>query len=146
MSLWIIWLIAAGCLLLVEVLTQMIWTACLAIGCLLAMILGFFDADLAFQILAVAFGTLLAFIVLGPKMRRWIHGTAEPHKSRTGMDALIGRTATVTHEIQPDKLGRVKIDGDSWQARNTLQSETLPQGTKVIVSGFDSIILNVTPS
>ena len=36
MAPWIIWLIAFGVLLITEVLTQMLWALCLAVGCLLA--------------------------------------------------------------------------------------------------------------
>ena len=59
----------------------------------------------------------------------------------TNADALIGRQAIVTEEINPDKnTGRVKIDGDDWKAE---ASEVLAVGEKVEVVSRDSIILKV---
>ena len=53
---WIIWLIACGILLITEVLTQMLWALCLAVGCLLSNILG------GCTILDIVFGTLATLL------------------------------------------------------------------------------------
>ena len=61
----------------------------------------------------------------------------------TNADALVGRQAIVTEEINPDKnTGRVKIDGDDWKAE---AAEFIAVGEKVEVVSRDSIILNVKP-
>ncbi|MGM9861355.1 MAG: NfeD family protein [Muribaculaceae bacterium] len=40
-------------------------------------------------------------------------------------------------------MGRVKADGDSWQAIATDLREAIPAGTQVRIIGYDSIILEV---
>lgn len=59
------------------------------------------------------------------------------------MDALLGRHGTVTEEIRPGKLGRVRIDGDNWQARLESPKAGAKRGDTVVVASYDSIILTV---
>jgi membrane protein implicated in regulation of membrane protease activity len=59
------------------------------------------------------------------------------------MDALIGRVVVVTQTIPADgDLGRIKIDGDNWQARS-VNGEEIEEGRKVRVVSYDSIIIEV---
>ena len=67
------------------------------------------------------------------------------YDSRTGMDALLGRKAVVTHEIRPGELGRARIDGDNWQVRAPGVRTVIRHGEEVSVTGYDSIILTVEP-
>lgn len=61
------------------------------------------------------------------------------------MDALIGRKTTVIETIKGDgQPGRIKIDGDVWQAV-TEDGQSLENGRLVEVTGYDSIILKVKP-
>ena len=64
--------------------------------------------------------------------------------ARTGMDALLGRRATVTHAIRPGELGRARIDGDNWQVQCPSATEEIKAGTEVVVTSYDSIILTVS--
>lgn len=59
------------------------------------------------------------------------------------MDALLGRRATVTHEIRPGRLGRARIDGDNWQVQAPGVGHVIPAGREVTVTSYDSIILTV---
>lgn len=147
MSVWIIWLIAAAVLVIIEVLSQMVWTLCLAIGCLAATVAALCGADIAVQLISVAVATLLAFAVIAPRLRKLLHSARkkEARDDRTGMDALLGRKGIVTHEIKPGELGRVKIDGDSWQAAAPGIETAIKRGESVTVTAYDSIILTVNP-
>ena len=61
------------------------------------------------------------------------------------MEALIGREGFLKREIPADGgLGRLRIDGDDWQVRSR-DGEPVAHGTKVRVTGYDSIILTVKP-
>ncbi len=142
---WIIWLIAAAVLIIIEVLSQMVWTLCLAIGCLAALIVSLAGGTLPWQITAMALAALVAYIALVPRLKKWLYrsGDTVSHEDRTGMDALLGRSATVTHEIKPGELGRVRIDGDSWQAKAPGHHEVIRSGSQVKVTSYDSIILTV---
>jgi len=64
-----------------------------------------------------------------PALLRHFHG---PSAIRTGIDALIGRTAVVVSTVDPDG-GQVKIGGEVWSARGLDFDRQLPPGTPVTV-------------
>lgn len=141
MSAWIIWLIAAIVLLLLEVLSQAVWSLCFAIGCLVAMVTSIYFDSLAIQGIVVAVSAIISWILFAPAIRKW--EKSRGHGSHTGMDALIGRTAVVTEDIQPGKMGRARIDGDYWQVQAPEVERTISIGENVVVTGYESIVLNV---
>lgn len=147
MTAWIIWLIVAAVLVTIEVMTQMVWTLCLGIGCLGSLVASLCGADLTTQIAVMAFTAMLAYIVLVPYFKRLHLRVAEREGNtlRTGMDALIGREATVVSAIEPGGTGRVKADGDNWQARARKPGESFRVGDRVRIHSYDSIILTVEP-
>jgi len=147
MDAWIIWIIIAVSLIGIEILTQMVWTLCLAIGCIAGMMVYFCGFDTAWQITTAGITAIVAYFVLMPYLRKWQRHTEKITGSdaRTGMDALLGRQATVTNEIRPGETGRVRIDGDSWQARAPQTATTINCGDVVVVDSYNSIILNVKP-
>ncbi|MDE5880817.1 MAG: NfeD family protein [Muribaculaceae bacterium] len=145
METWIIWLIIAVLLVIVEVLSQMMWTLCLAIGCLAGLLAAIFGFNITWQIVMVAVISVVAFTVVVPVLKRWHNTTSRRanRDDRTGMEALLGRHAVVTESIYPDRLGRVRIDGDSWQVSAPLRSGVIERGEEVVVTSYDSIILHV---
>lgn len=142
MDAWTIWIIVAAALLITEVLTQMMWALCLAIGSLVALVCALLGLAPLWQFTTLICGALAAYIALLPWFRRR-HGRLQSKEDRTGMDALLGRRAYVTHAIHPGKLGRARIDGDNWQVRMPDTDVEIPAGTEVIVTAYDSIILTV---
>lgn len=147
MDAWIVWLIVAAVLLILEVLTQTMWLLCMAIGCVVALLAAIFDMSSVWQILALAVGTGVAYILVMPWMRKIHNATVEKQgpKATTGMDALIGRKAVVTEEIGVNAPGRVRIDGDNWQVISPTSDVVIPAGAEVVVTGYDSIVLKVKP-
>lgn len=147
MKMWIVWLIVIGVLLIIEVLTQMMWALCLAIGAILGLAGWLFGASITWQIILVAIGGVLAYIFLVPLFQKW-HALSVDKKGReaqTGMDALLGRRAIVCEDILPNQPGRARIDGDNWQVCCPKSKNVIPYGTEVVVTGYDSIILEVEP-
>ena len=145
MEIWIMWLIATAVLVVVELITGMVASFCLAIGCMASMIVSCITPEVEMQLLALAIGTILSFIFIAPVIRRWQNNKAEknPKSQNSNMDALIGREVYVTDTIpQEGGVGRVRIDGDSWQARSISGKEVV-QGKKVKVVSYDSIIIEV---
>ena len=51
---WIIWIIAAAALLIIEILSQMVWTLCLSAGSLAGMTAALAGADPLWQAVAMA--------------------------------------------------------------------------------------------
>lgn len=146
-ELWLLWLILAVVMLIIEVATLTLWSLCLAVGCLASMTCALCGTGLSVQLVALPVGSVIAYLLLMPLFRR--KKTFVPksdENSRTGMDALLGRKAVVTKEIRPGELGRARIDGDNWQVRATGVAETVPRGAFVSVTGYESIILDVKPT
>ena len=67
---WIIWLIACGILLITEVLTQMLWALCLAVGCLLGFAGDLCGASPLWQFVLFIVGALLSYVLLVPLFQR----------------------------------------------------------------------------
>lgn len=145
MEAWIIWTIVAALLIVVEVMSQMMWALCLGIGAIAAAVCAFFGVDLTWQITALAIASLAGYLLLLPMFNRW-HARQNAREARTGMEALLGRKAVVTHEIKPGGLGRVRIDGDNWQVKAPGSDVVIPAGAEVVVTSYDSIILDVQPA
>ena len=145
MEIWVMWLIATAVLVIIELITGMVASFCLAIGCLASMIVSLFSTSVNMQLLALAIGTILSFIFLAPVIRKWQQqkGEKNPKTQNSNMHALIGRTVVVTQTIPADgELGRIRIDGDNWQARSISGAE-IEEGRKVRVVSYDSIIIEV---
>lgn len=144
---WIIWLTVAAILLILEVLTQTMWLLCMAIGCAGALLAAICNISSVWQIVALAAGTGIAYLTVMPWFRK-IHNQATAKKgveASTGMDALIGRKAIITQDIHPNEIGRARIDGDNWQVIAPNADATITAGSEVIVTGYESIILQVKP-
>ena len=140
---WLIWLIVAALLIIVELFTSLVATFCLAVGCLFSMVVSLLDMGLEAQLMSLIVGTIIAFVAFAPIVRRW----QKRHEGcdSTGlsnMDALKGRVVEVIEAIPEHGTGRVRVDGDRWQARCVDDSE-VAVGTRVRIVGYDSIILEV---
>ena len=61
---------------------------------------------------------------------------------RTGVDALLGKTGTVTEQIGPGRPGRVKVEGEDWRGAAT-DASVLEPGTQVTVIQVDGTTLVV---
>lgn len=144
MESWIVWLIVAAVLVVIEIVTQMVWTLCLAVGCVGGLIADLAGCTVTTQIVVMAITAVVAFIALMPLFKRW-HDHSRPHRhAATGMDALIGRRARLTADVVPGgHPGRARIDGDNWQVRAPHCDTILSAGTEVEVTGYDGNILIV---
>ena len=77
MEIWIMWLIATAVLVVVELITGMVASFCLAIGCLASMIVSWFTPEVEMQLLALSIGAILSFIFLAPVIRKWQNNKGE---------------------------------------------------------------------
>lgn len=141
LEIWHLWIIAAAVLIIIELFSGMVATFCLAIGCVFACFAALFGAGIGVQLLALALGTVLAFMLIPPLVKKH-RKPSDPIPGASNMDALIGRTGKVVEAIHPGEMGRVKIDGDNWQAVAP-NGGWYEKGSTVRVTGYDSIILSV---
>jgi membrane protein implicated in regulation of membrane protease activity len=130
---WALWTIAAAFLAVGELFTPgLFFLGPLAVAAVVAALVATVTG---------AVGALLAFIgaaaicvmVLRPLARRHLR---LPVISRTGTDALVGRTALVLERVDASS-GLVKIGGEEWSARLFLDGDALQAGEQVEVAQID---------
>jgi membrane protein implicated in regulation of membrane protease activity len=141
MDSWIIWLIVAAVLGVAELLTTTLAFGLIAVAALAAAVVGAFHLSFALQLVAfaVAAGAGLGFV--RPIAIKHIK---QPPALRTGVAALVGRSAIVLEEVT-EHGGRVRIDGEEWSSRPYDESLVIPVGTKVDVMQIKGATVLVYP-
>jgi membrane protein implicated in regulation of membrane protease activity len=124
-----VWIVAAVLLAIGEVLTPgAFFLGPVAIAAGAAAIVALFAGGVASTIVFILAG-LLSLAVLRPIARRHVR---MPQLMRTGTDALVGRKATVTQQVD-GAGGRVRIGGEEWSARSYLEDGVYAEGATVDV-------------
>jgi membrane protein implicated in regulation of membrane protease activity len=141
MESWIVWLIVAAVLGVAELLTTTLAFGLLAIAAVAAAVVGAFHLSFALQLVAfaVAAGAGLGFV-----RPIAIKHVKQPPALRTGVAALVGRSAIVLEEVT-EHSGRVRIDGEEWSSRPYDESLVIPVGTKVDVMQIKGATVLVYP-
>lgn len=139
MEIYVVWLITALVLLIVEFFTASFGVVCFSFGAAAAGLAAYCGLSTMWQLLIFSVVSFIAFVFVRPFVVKFL--LKKKDEVLTNADAIVGRIAVVTEEINPDKnTGRVKIDGDDWKAE---ASDIIPVGEKVEVVSRESIILNV---
>ncbi len=137
MDWWAIWLIVAGALIILEMVTLTFYLLWLGIGAIVAAIVALPLPD-AFSVQAIAGGVVALLLTLYTKPL-----TRKFRQSKGFSDAaleLIGKPGIVTEEIADGAPGIVKIGGDTWSA---ISKQRLPKDEKVRVIGRGTTVLEV---
>ena len=141
MDSWIIWLIVAAVLGVAELLTTTLAFGLIAVAAVAAAVVGAFHLSFALQLVAfvAAAGAGLGFV-----RPIAIKHVKQPPALRTGVAALVGRSAIVLEEVT-EHSGRVRIDGEEWSSRPYDESLVIPVGTKVDVMQIKGATVLVYP-
>ncbi|WP_379130736.1 NfeD family protein [Paenibacillus sp. sgz500958] len=113
MVVWVFWLIAAGVLFVVEMMTLTFYLLWLCIGALTAALISLIFPD-AF-LLQVVLGSLVALgltLFSKPLVERF--RTSRGFKD-IGTE-IVGRQGVVVEPIELGQYGQVKVGGDTWSA------------------------------
>ncbi len=78
-----------------------------------------------------------AYVALG---RRYVHRWTVGQKSKTNIDAIVGRTGIVMQSIARNGDGRVKVGNEDWKAR---AAEDIEKGDEIVVTGVSGATLIV---
>lgn len=141
MAIWTFWLILACGLLIAEVLTQSLTCLYAGLGALIAMVCCLLGYEWIPSIVAFVVSTTVIYLFTYKARRRLLKRLhADVHHAATGMDALIGRTGTLSGG---ESNLRLRIDGDAWQVRPAHPGPPLKAGDSVRVTAYDSIVLLV---
>ncbi len=79
----------------------------------------------------------VAYVALG---RRYVHRWTMAGKSKTNVDAIIGRQGIVLRSIVKNFDGRVKVGNEQWRGR---AEEDIKEGDEVVVTGVSGATLIV---
>lgn len=137
MDWWLIWLIAAGVLIVVEMLTLTFYLLWLGLGALAAAIVAVIVPDAL--LVQVIIGCVVASVltVFTKPLTRRFH-VAKGFKD--AVDDLVGLQGTVVEDIRPDAPGIVKIGGETWSAKS---EEHIDKGETVIIVSRGSAFVQV---
>ena len=141
MGSWIVWLVLAAVLGVAEVMTTTLAFGLIAVGAVVAAVVGAAGAGLPFQLGAFAVAAAAGLVVVRPIAMRHIK---QPPSLRTGTSALVGRSAKVVAEITDDG-GQVRIGGELWSARPYDESQVIPVGSTVDVFAIEGATALVHP-
>ncbi|OKP98215.1 NfeD family protein [Paenibacillus sp. P46E] len=137
MVVWVFWLIAAGVLFVVEMMTLTFYLLWLSIGALVASLVSLVLPDaILLQVLAGSIVALGLTICSKPLVARF--RSSRGFKD-TGTE-IVGRQGLVVEPIEPGRFGQVKVGGDTWSATSI---EALGKDEVVKVVGRSSTIIEV---
>lgn len=135
-----LWMIAALLLILIEISAPgFYFFLSFASGCLVAALCAFYNTTFLWQIIAWLAGTTISFLLL-----KQLGKNTQSSDYTSNYHALIGKQGIVTKEINNHKIGRVKIQGESWAAQAS--EITILAGTTVEVVGIkgNRVIVSTT--
>jgi membrane protein implicated in regulation of membrane protease activity len=141
MGSWIVWLVLAAVLGVAEIMTTTLAFGLIAVGAVVAGVVGVAGAGLPFQLIAFAVASAAGLGVVRPIAVRHIK---QPPLLRTGTSALVGRSAKVVEEVTDDG-GKVRIGGELWSARPYDESQVIPVGSSVDVFAIEGATALVHP-
>ena len=133
----IYWIILFVVLLCIELITVNLVTIWFAVGALAAFLVSFFTDSILLELLTFVVVSVVSLIVTLPLVKKF---KKIEKIVPTNLDRVIGKEATVTKEILPDKFGEVKVYGSTWTAA---ADEEYHVGDKVIVEKMDGVKLIV---
>lgn len=137
---WVVWLVLAGGLLLVELLSLTFVVGLVSAAAAVTALAAVLGLPIAGQIGVFAGTNALLFLLVRPFERMHHRKPA----ITTGTAALTGRTGTVLETVT-EHGGRVKVGGESWAARLFTPGDALVAGNHVIVESVDGATLVVFP-
>lgn len=140
---WEAWLVAAGVLAVLELVSLDLIFIMLAGGALVGATASLLHAPGAVSVLLALATAVGLMAMLRPGVVKMLHAGPE---LRTGTDALIGTRATVLSELTGQAPGRVKIGGEEWTALPYDEDDRMEPGEIVDVvqiKGATAYVLRV---
>lgn len=137
MEMWLVWLIVAGAMFLLEMMTAGFLVMWFGISALFTMGISFFAPEnILLQTIFFLISSTVLIVLTKPLVKKFIQkNDLEPSNVYT----VLGKKAIVTTEIDPLKgTGQIKIDSDVWSARSE-NEEVIPVGSKVEILKVEGV-------
>ena len=140
-SWWVIWLVIAIIMIIIEVVTTGLATLWFAVGAIVAMIMDLCGASPALQIIVMSVVSIVCFALCMIWVRPKLESLRKKNIQRTNADRLIGREGIVIVPLnRTEGKGQVKVDGQIWSAK---ADEDIAEGIKVVVKSIEGVKLVV---
>ena len=140
-SWWIIWLVFAVVMFVIEAATTGLATLWFGIGAVVAMIMDLCGASFASQIIVMAVISAVCFAVCMIWIRPKLESLRKKNIQHTNADRLIGREGIVIVPLNATEgKGQVKVDGQIWSAK---AGTDIAEGVKVTVRSIEGVKLVV---
>ena len=135
---WQFWLIAAGILFIIEIMTVGFLVFWFAIGALITMIFSIFISNIFAQTVVFIISSCILLFATKPLVNKI---TKNDKNVSTNIYRIIDKQGIVVEDIDSEfEKGKVKINGELWTATsNTL----IPKGTTVVVKEVDGVKIYV---
>jgi membrane protein implicated in regulation of membrane protease activity len=143
MSAWVIWVVAAAVLLVVEATTTAFVAVYFGLAAAVTAVLALAGLPFALQLVAFAALSVGGMLATRPALKRLASSRAV---LRTGVDAMRGRKGVVIKPISELDSGQVRVEGEIWTARNFYEGEPLAEGTRVEVVEVRGVTALVVPA
>jgi membrane protein implicated in regulation of membrane protease activity len=102
--------------------------------------IGLFTGSANVGMLSAAGAALIYFAVF----RRWLKSKLTVRDQSSNVDAVLGKTGTVTKRIAPRDCGLVKVGTEEWRAELAQGDETVREvGAVITVSSVEGVTLKV---
>lgn len=135
------WIVIAAAMAFVEFTTVALLSVWFVAGALVALASALLGAPFWLQAIIFVLVSGILLLLLRPFLRRVV----QPVKTRTNVDALIGKNGVVTETIDNlQATGHVKLDGVDWTARSANEAP-IAAGTVVTVERVEGVKLLVVP-
>lgn len=139
----IIWLIAVGVFLLLEILTLGLTTIWFAGGAFVAFIAGVLNAPLWVQIVLFLAVSIILLVFTRPIADKHLNNS----RTKTNIDELVGKHGKVVEEIDNfNQTGKVILNGMEWMARSSDANVKIPVDSKVEVKEIRGAHVLVAPT
>lgn len=139
-NMWVLWLVLAVVLGVVEILVLDLIFLMLAAGSAAALATALAGGDPWLQVSVFGVASLLMLVVVRPTALKHLRQGGEADHL-TDVNALVGQTAQVIEETNAT-AGLVKVDGEVWTARS-VTDQTLPAGSEAEIDRVDGATLMV---
>ena len=140
-SWWIIWLVIAVVMFVIEAATTGLATLWFGIGAVVAMIMDLCGVSAASQIIVMAVISAVCFAVCMIWIRPKLESLRKKNIQHTNADRLIGREGVVIVPLNATEgKGQVKIDGQIWSAK---ADTDIAEGVRVTVRSIEGVKLVV---
>ena len=134
----ILWLVAFGVLLLIEILTLGLTTIWFAAGALAAFLMAVLSLPLMVQIIVFIAVSALLLIFTRPIMTKHLNAKT----TKTNAESLVGEKARVLIPVNNLKSeGQVMVNGMEWTARSTKDEVTFVKDEMVRIVGISGVKL-----